>query len=519
MLKQDTQFKVILVDDEPIVLKALRVLIDWEKLGYCVCGEASDGKSALQLILEKSPNVVVTDLRMPGIDGLALIKECREKAPSPVHFIILSGYSDFQYAQQAITYGVTEYLLKPVDEEVLTATLVKMHTALVEEQKQEQLRVGYLRNSVQGYLKALLRADFLPNDYQLQQIKTVLAMRETDVIRYVKLKISEGVHPPTQKTILSYLEKTNSFFCIDINDAIELIYIYNSTDFREVKKFFIALRQEVYKIFDVNIMFMAGLACKDICTLFQSGASVAEMEENYSFYADEDVWIYEEYTHLEYDYDISDILRIDSVVQAIDEGSYIEISNAVDKLFEDLKEKHIPPELVKTILSSIVVEIVRMITQLQGGDSVKIKEYSAYINTVGGMTSSEAKEKMLRLCFHAIQLFSAIRKQNAKGIINDIEKYVWKNYMSDINLKVIADLFHVNPAYLGQQFKKKTGTNFNYFLNHIRIEEAKKYLKNSDLRVYEIAEKVGFKSTDYFTSKFQNAVGQSPVEFREKYSK
>lgn len=506
------RFKVILADDEPIVLKALKVLIDWEGLGYTVCGEASDRKHALRLILQERPDVVITDLRMPGINGLALIQRCREEGLSHIRFVILSGYSDFQYAQQAIQYDVTEYLLKPVDEDALSTVLSKMRLKLLKEQRQDQLRMGYLRSSVQGQLKAMLLTAYLPGERQLQQIRDVLHMDKGAGIRYVRMQLQgEG-----REAAEAFLEKEDAFFFIDTGEYTGLIYRSGGQTAEEVKQVFTDLAQELYRIFEVKAIFMVGLPCEGLENLSQSGRSVRDMEANYNFYAEEEVWIAEEYAGLEYSYDASDILQMSPILEAVEDGSYSEVSVAIEQLFGNLREKRVSPELVKTILSGIVTEIVRMITHLEEGNQIEIEEYSAYINQVGRMTAAEAREKLLRISFRAIQRLDALRRQNAKGIINCIEKYVSQNYMNDINLKFVADQFHVNSAYLGQQFKRKTGIHFNQFLNQIRIEAAKQYLKNSDLRVYEIAEKVGFKSTDYFTRKFQGTVGQSPVEYREK---
>lgn len=127
--------KVIIADDEPKVNLLLQKIVDWEKLGYQIAGTANDGERALQLIEEEKPDVLMTDIRMPGVDGMELIRRAKELRPDLV-FIVVSGYRQFEYAQTALKYGVTDYLLKPVNAEELTQLLIRIRE---EEEKKRRL--------------------------------------------------------------------------------------------------------------------------------------------------------------------------------------------------------------------------------------------------------------------------------------------------------------------------------------------------------------------------------------------
>ncbi|MBO9598418.1 MAG: response regulator, partial [Cohnella sp.] len=127
--------KIILVDDEIFVRKGLLALIPWQRLGYEVVGEADDGEEAMKLIDRLRPDVVITDIRMPVMDGLRMIGNVRENGGYAPKFIIISGYSDFKYAQQAVRYGVQDFILKPIDEDELTVALLRIKDLIEEEHR------------------------------------------------------------------------------------------------------------------------------------------------------------------------------------------------------------------------------------------------------------------------------------------------------------------------------------------------------------------------------------------------
>jgi two-component system response regulator YesN len=514
--------KVLLVDDEPVVLKALKVLINWDELGYSVCGEAKDGKTALQMILQQNPDVVVTDIRMPAMDGLALIQQCNMQARRRVRFIILSGYDDFQYAQRAIKFGVAEYLLKPVDENALMDALMRLQIHLEQENQKEQLLWENKRSSILNKLRALYSSSRKPDDSLIASIYEGLDIDHAVNLRCVLLKkihfterINSSRPSDVYCAISDYLEKNYRFFVVDEGETHSgLLYLYDDQTPEQISAFFSLLQKELEKIFGINTAFIIGMPGKGIEELQKSRDSAILLETNFYFYEQRNVMLYEEYRNLNCDYNVSDIMKTDAIEKCIEQGDFTGISALLDEAFESMKRRQESIDAVKIFLNNIVIEIIRLINDLLGDYNILIKTYSAYINSLETMTMGDVKEKTLRLCFKAINYIKVLKKQNAKGIINDVERYTLQNYMKEINLKIISDKLHISTAYLGQLFKKKTGKNYNDYLNEIRIEAAKKYLATSNLKIYEIAEKVGFTNTDYFTYKFQKIEKISPSEYR-----
>lgn len=362
-------FKVLLVDDEPFVTKALKMLINWENFGYNICGEASNGEKAIKLIEEEKPDIVITDIRMPKIDGLQLIKYSIEKLNINTKFIILSGYEDFKYAQQAIRYGVKDYLLKPIDEDELVKRLRKL--------------------------------------------------------------------------------------------LLEL--------------------------------------------------NVADKHINEKFY--------EDVKDCNFTYSFENVLGVNSLVDAIEKNNEIDIKNLVNDIFDYFHEKLSAIEVIEVYINNLIVEIMKIIKDVNGDVDEFVLKHCQFVGLLKNLCFKEVKQKTLELCLESSAYIKLLKSNNSRGVINEVEKFIKKHYMEDINLKLLSEKFYINPVYLGQQFKKYFGKHFNDYLNEIRIEEAKKILARTNKKIYEVAECVGYKNTDYFVGRFQKSVNMSPSEYRKSLQK
>jgi two-component system response regulator YesN len=378
-------FKVLLVDDEPFVTKALRVLIDWEDLGYSICGEASHGEEAVELIKKIGPDVVITDIRMPKMDGLELIKYCSDVLKTNPEFIILSGYSDFRCAQQAIKYRVKEYLLKPVDEDELI-----------------------------GRLKAISK---------------------------------------------EFAKKKESF-------------------------------DESYKKAKLNV--------------------------TYNFYKRSGCLIPEgNISKLSFNYNFEKILSIKHIIEAVDKGDKNNIEAIIKEVFNQFYKSLSTVEVIKIYLNNLIVELMNLINEVGGDVDCFMQEFSSFAGSIEELNFKETEKNTLKLCIESVGYIKSLKDNSSRGVINDVEKYIKKHYMEDINLKLISEKFYMNPVYLGQQFKKYFGKHFNDYINEIRIEEAKKLLSRTNKKIYEISEAVGYKNRDYFVGRFQKSTNMTPTEYKK----
>lgn len=377
-------FKVLLVDDEPFVTKALKVLIDWEGLGYTICGDASHGEEAVEQIKKLKPDVVITDIRMPKMDGLELIKYCSEVLKVNSEFIILSGYSDFKYAQQAIKYSVKEYLLKPIDEDELIESLNSL--SKVFQKKKEALEESYKK---------------------------------------------------------SKLNMTYHFYR-------------------------------------------------------NSGSLILQ----------------EDITKLNFNYSFEKILSIRYIIEDVDKGEKNNIELTIKEVFNQFHKSLSTVEIIKMYINSLVVELMKLINEAGGEVDSFMQQYSSFVSNIEELNFAETEKHTLKLCLQSVSYLKSLKDNSSRGVINDVEKYIKKHYMEDINLKLISEKFFMNPVYLGQQFKKYFGKHFNDYINEIRIEEAKRLLARTNKKIYEISEAVGYKNRDYFVGRFQKSTNMTPTEYK-----
>lgn len=334
---------VFLVDDEHLIKRGLKKLIAWEQLGFNICGEASDGEEALEMISSENTDIVITDLKMPIMDGLELAAQLKKKYPG-IKVIVLTGFDDFEYMQQSIRNSVVDYLLKPVNAALLTESLLKI---------KEQIA-----NENYGY----------PFVLEARLIKEL-----------------EGLEERNLQSIIG-----------ELFDEFQK----NKVPFSIIKKICNSL------LVNINIH-LDSMGCN-----------------------------------------LGDILQKDSAWE-----SYY--SNFSDK--NQVKE-----EFVK-IISSII------------------------------------EHKL---------------KHSNKKIVDQIKEYIEKHLHEDINLSGIAAKFYLNPSYLSQLFKSETGENYVDFLMKIRVEKAKKLLKDKNLRIQEISELVGYTDSKYFGQLFKKQVGMLPSEYK-----
>ena len=175
------------MDDEPYVFEGLRIMVDWEKYGFSICGEASNGEDALEIIKTCNPHLVVTDIKMPVMDGIKLIKSVYEDSNIRAKFIILSGYDEFEYAKSAMQYGVNSYILKPLDEDELNQAVKKVSRQILEERKDEESRNKQLSFVAESAINTILKGEATDSD--IKRANFILELDENEEIKMLLLEI------------------------------------------------------------------------------------------------------------------------------------------------------------------------------------------------------------------------------------------------------------------------------------------------------------------------------------------
>jgi len=517
--------RVLLVDDEIFARQGLRNLMDWSSCGFEVIGEAGNGEDALEMIAELRPELVITDIRMPVMDGLELIRRVTEERPDGPSFIIISGYDDFKYAQQAVRYGVVDFILKPIDEEVLGTTLRQLNDKLA---KDKALRDDRERLMKERIVNSLITGE---GDARLAVEGAVrLGIMQESAIRYTFVELNDN-HPWGEAAGLLTQEQVKSA----VRQALQALFggdvpihlhehrrrigiLLTSAAIRDtcgdVRHYAERLQRDVLERLGQCIYVYAGEEVRGLTELRKAYLTAKEALQYKYIDVDRCVVVYDDVKGLtlhELDMDRT-IYR--GLIERIEENDKAGIRQMVDDIFGEFQAKRFAPEAVKMAIHHCVTDVIAVANRMDI-DKAELQGLEPMVSWQDlNLSLRELKRLFTAFVSGSAERISKGRKENMKGSIAKIKHYIEQNYRDNISLKSLSNEFYMNPVYLGQLFKKTYGVYFNDFLLHLRVDEAKKLLRQTDLRIYEIAERVGFTSSDYFVTQFEKIEHMTPTEYR-----
>ena len=490
------------------------MLLDWQAYDLKICGVASNGVNALEIIEKEKPDIVITDVNMPLMDGLELIKACAEDEQVKSKFIIISGYDEFEYAKKAMEYNVRYYLLKPIDEKELLEAIQKNiqiikndreNELLKKEKASSEMKIKLLENNLAQEDLPEIKNHFYLHDkfFQAVAIKIISGenKKNTHYGNQINSIISRLIVPDAANNLI---ETGKNTFCLILDPVIV-------SGFGNAQTFCAKLKNALTMATKQNIVISFGDVVENLGD-FHSSYKDALLAQGASFY--------EGYNHvlgkkdsdrLCLKYDFKDVKIISETVEAIQYGSEAEIKDKACGFIAVLAKKRYSPEIIKSYLEVFKLKLMDLLKSFEEYNEDILKDE---IFRLSDMTIDGFKAEFLEYCIKIAAWISEMKDKSTKGYIGTVEEYLLQNYHKDIHLKDIAQMLHMNPVYLGQQFKKQFGMYFTEYMHKIRIEKAKLLLENSDLKIYEIAEKVGYTNPDYFSSKFYQVVSLSPKKYR-----
>ncbi|MFC4388790.1 response regulator [Gracilibacillus marinus] len=491
--------KVMFVDDEPIIREGLCSIINWEDYGYQVVGIAKNGKEGLERILEYHPDLVFVDIQMPGLNGIDMVKKVKEWKYN-TKFVVLSGYSNFTYAQQSIRLGIESYLLKPVDEDELIPLLQSIKSNLLKEKRLSTQLHQYEQLKEQqewieilhGKRNALYDQNSMSN-YFVCSITCEQPIDWENIQLYINKYFHANVTP-------LWMEQ----FVICVCTFTEIEDVYCTVE--EIKKYFYTL----HKI-SCNIQLIDELVSMDMLSnVFQQ---LLELQK-YSFTFSYNTIITPKVCKGRKDTKILTDTFATQLVSAMEFNNIDQISvymNDIQMYYENnlYKEERLKADwldFVKIVLYKLQHNHPSI--PLPSNDQLVDMIYKAV--KLEAMLA-ESNSMMIKFTKEINGFMS-----NAENSIEQITKYINQYYFKDLSLKVIAELFNYNSSYLGKKFKAYTGDYFHVYLDKVRLSHAKKLLKQPHIKVYQVSEKVGYSNIDYFYRKFKKYVGISPKEFQKQ---
>ncbi|WP_045170226.1 response regulator [Caldicellulosiruptor morganii] len=512
--------KVILIDDEPIILQGLQKIIDWNALGFEIVATAQDGMEGLENIKKFKPEVALVDIRIPGIDGLTLINKLKEEGVN-TRVIILSGYSEFEYAKEAIELGVESYLLKPVDPHLLEQKLEKVKQKIgkeIELQKIikttqeiglekviEKLLLGTLDNREIDYVNSFYGLLLPWKKYQVAIVKFC----EKDSQKIIEEKIfqlKKEVDLFLKRNCCGYLTIINHDICILFKD---FWYPFNSKSIN-------MLKESLVRMVGNQVVISIGSEVDDYTLIKESfNEAIRLLEKRFLFGYRGIVYIGECLEDKRCDkVEFDDKEYAEKLAMAIVLNGFDSINKIVEEKSEHFLHANLSEDDIKIGFSNFYIETLYRLSHNELYKPIIEKYLNKDILKSFYIQSTLTELKAL-IKFYFLSLADEIDKMNPDNLKQKISEFIEKNYFADIRLETISDAFGYNSSYFSKLFKKVFGENFTIYLDRIRVEKAKAFLKEG-YKVSETCKKVGFDDVDYFCKKFKKYVGISPREFKEK---
>ena len=541
-------YRIILVDDEEEVRKSIIRKIDWTAVGFAVVGDAENGEDALEKIENLEPDVVLTDIRMPYMDGLTLAERIRQKYPS-MKIVIFSGYDDFEYAKQAIKLNVTEYILKPVNVEELTAILKRIKTNLDEEIEQKR-NVNLLRENYKRSLP-ILREQFLkdlisrPMDGEtvqtlLREYDIPLAGAKKWIAIAVELELEQEL---TQEEAPLPLHEEKNLIPISVmqilSENLKPCYRFSLVSFSgsaDAKIAGIAAIDENNS--QTELINILGDICKEIRKTLKVPVTIgighsAQKLENISrsFQSALDALGYRSVVGTGSTIYINDVepgiggkLQFGSeeesaLIQAIKFGPEEKIRETVRGIVDRMNEARVHARQQQAYILSVANCMIQLIQQYDLNMEEIFAEDPLGPDPFTVIQSMLNRENFSRWLFQtALKINNALSRERdyaARQVIEKAKQYIMDNYQDPgLSVEQICRYLHMSPAYFSTMFKKATGQTYIAYLTEVRLNKAVELLNMTDEKTYVIASQVGYQEQNYFSYVFKKRFGVSPTKFR-----
>lgn len=509
------KYKVLLIDDEPSALEGMQLWIDWEELGFELCGTCGNGREGLRLMKQLQPDLVITDVNMPLMNGLEMIEAWQQQDAVRPKFVILSGYSEFEYARTAISYGISHYLLKPVFPEEAAEELREIHQELEQEESRRTIHEIASEEEVAVLIRALLYGK--KAEPVLQELLDGLpGFQGIGAWNLCLIQTAPELYAELRGRAAALLTAYLAMVMMDL-EAGMLGIVYgipaDSRDGSAIEGGLKILRQE----YSSGQIYMAiGAPETSLPDIAESYRSAKEALLHFFYHPEHaGVMAYREIEGNPFSYHYDHIRLMDALLDSVnllDADSY---RKALEEAEHSFRAQHVAPEVVK----KFVIHLMYRISELAAGAEDSGVEQGAAVFGI-----PEIQQAMLPLNALLSHLLSCgemaikllIREQNQKshGIVQEINEYIGAHFQESLSIQKLAEVFFLHPVYLGQLLIKKNGMTFNEQLHHLRIQEAAVLLRGSKLKLSEIAERVGYVNYGQFLKRFEKEMHMGPNEYR-----
>ncbi|RIX59457.1 response regulator [Paenibacillus nanensis] len=527
---------ILIVDDESIYRRGLRKLIGELDDEWQVVGEAKDGYDAFSQLEKLKPDAMLTDIRMPRMDGIQLQQLARKRFPE-IECVVISGYDDFSYVQQSMRQGARDYMMKPIEKEELAKVLAMMKERL-KERSGAQLKRSREANEITQHaaehvLKELMRGTASGNDIRLLETMNIAFSHPAFVCMVVKLdKSSVGSERYQQadpflfqlyiKQVAQEVVGRKGMGYAVVMSETEVAALLNVPDadgaMQEALELADSVRRGISSLSRITVSIGVGRPKKGYPGIAQSYGE-AEVALLYRLIQGGDrVLPYPETGHRSGSGADAADQAWQQLESAVSEGRRVLIADLAKAYVEQLCRHADTPETVYQRICKLLIHYYEWASQAGvTAEWLGAKDMKSVLQHVCSLSSREELEETLGKLL--LSLTDCLTERSVKGSADPIrraERYMEQRYAEALSLKDVAEHVYLNAAYFSALFKQKTGKSFVERLTEIRIAEAKRLLLGTDQKLAVISEATGFSSIRHFNRVFKAAAGMSPTEFREK---
>lgn len=519
-------YRVILVDDEPIILRSLKVAIPWEQLNMEVVGTAKNGNEALKMAAELKPHIIISDIRMPEIDGITLLKKIMSDQPSVI-FVILSGYGEFEYAKESIRRGAFDYLLKPIDHEELYNVMLEAKKKLEIDHHTKSEKENLIK-SVQA-LSTLFRERMLSemiegtdqpyntlywnDNWEMQHPYYMLVVNldnYSTIIKQWKADEKRLWFFAISNILREYGTQYNCLSAFPFHNG-EWVMIFENTKLDHV----IQLGNEIVDLINKYTKLSSTVGISRECSGLEHLNTSYHSAQNalYQRFIHGKGGVYHDQNSQQQEMKVKypAILekKLIHSIRTLDHNAFLQ---HLDELGQELKSSSCSKGMVEKINLELIVVLYRQFESLNLLKDITLETILNQLNEC--ITLDEiillVKNTLNQWMKVAIQEENEDPKVNMKTAL----EYISSRYHHDLGIDEVAEYIGLSCSHFCVVFKQETGYTFLEYLTKYRIEKACSILQNADVRVYNVAPLVGYQDPKYFTQVFKKLMGKTPTEYR-----
>lgn len=539
--------KIFLAEDEVIVRETIKRMIPWENLGFELVGEAADGEMALPLLLRQKPDLLITDIKMPFMDGLTLAKVAKKEIPG-LKVVILSGYDDFNYAKQAINIGVEDYLLKPITKNALIERLTEIRSRYEHEKTQKEYyekfhreMQAYEKNSSRDFFEALVRGSMdMMEIYRRSEKLGLDIVAEAYNVLIFTMNCEEdfsGQREGYSEWETESLELLEEFFSENTSAMLFRCNIFSYGVLIKGQKETIeentrSCVSEIQRIFDRKEQkrqwFVAAGEPVERLSQIQKSYYSASRAFSQRYLYDENILYYDEMTSMEKknvtEDDSTYLQKVDvnalnpAILQKfLSNGLLEETENFVKDYFYAIGQEPLESLVFRNYVTLNVRFSVMSFLKEIGCDTRTLEQE----DTEDVLSeSSKSLENAIAYAEKIISQAIALRDQNSgnknRSILKTAVDFIDSHYMEeDMSLNKAANAANVSANHFSALFSQNMGQTFIEYLTNLRMNKAKEYLRCTSMRSSEIAGEIGYKDAHYFSYLFKKTQGMTPSDYRK----